>query len=159
MKTSGFENRLNLIVLSDAFRRHAPLPDHDLAESLVDKAREVAVLSTYYYPEYPDLPENRRVDARLRDAIQKIARLAQKMGIDHVVLPLDGDSRSWVAQRLKKSVLKDLESPVRVTLQKTVYRSDLSSFGPIDKGIKTALDKGVRGMMNIDQNLKYNWDR
>lgn len=159
VKTYGLETSLDLLALSDAFRRHAAFPNPDIARQLVEEARKVAVLSTYYYTEHADLPENKKVDMQLRGHVREIANLASQIGADHVVLPLTGDRRSWVARRVNNDVLKNLDLPLKVTQQKSVYSLDLSAIGPIDKEIKTALDKGVRGVMSIKSNIMNSWDR
>ncbi|MGZ9097976.1 MAG: hypothetical protein ACXW30_06755 [Micavibrio sp.] len=158
MKNHGFENTLNIIALSDAFRRHAVFANPADVQKLVEDGRKIAVFSTYYYPEYPTLPENKKVDEKIREVITGIAGTASRLNVDTVILPLTGDRRSWITRRVNQ-ILKDMDLPVKMSLQKGVYGTDLSSVGAIDKDIKTVLDEGVRGLVSVKQNLLYSWDR
>lgn len=158
MKNHGFENTLNIVALSDAFRRHAAFSNPGDVQKLVEDGRKIAVLSSYYYPEYQNLSENRKVDEGIRQVIADIAETAQRLNVDTVILPLTGDRRSWITRRVNQ-ILKDMDLPVKMSLQKGVYGTDLSSVGAIDKGIKTVLDQGVRGLVSVKQNLLYSWDR
>jgi hypothetical protein len=158
MTAHGFKTRLDLVELSDAFRRHAKFDNQDAVRAIVVEARKVAVLSTYYHGEHPDLPENQSNDERIRQEIIRLADLAAKLGADEVVLPHTGDQHSWNARRIQENVLNGLDLPVKMVLQPDEYKRDMSDIGRIDKRIKTALDVGIRGVMDIDQDLRLRWD-
>jgi hypothetical protein len=158
MKTPELEKKLDLIELSDAFRRHASFENQQDMKALVKKAREFAVLTTHYFGEYPALPENRKNDENLRRCVLEIADMARVLKIDSVVLPCADGPDSWVAGRINDEVLRDLDLRVKFSLQKEAYGIDFSSLGPIDADIPTALDEGVRGIMKIEPEILRTWD-
>ena len=158
VKNCGVETILDMVKLSDAFRRHAEFTDADDMKKIVEIGRRIAVQSTYYYPEYPDMPGNRRVDQNIKGDIMEIADIAHRLNIDTVILPLAGDQRSWIAQRIRGIVKTIINPQVKISLQKGPYSIDLSHLGAIDKGINTVLDDGVRGLVNIKPSLRRSWD-
>lgn len=160
MKTEnyGFWNKLNTIDLSDAFRRHAKFDDERVAAKLVELARATAVLLTHYRGEEgPRFPENKRVVDGVRNHISLMVGIAWGAGIDEIVLPVSGDPSSVLAQVVREQIIGDIKYPIKVSLQEGVYETDLSYLGRIDPKIHTALDEGVRGMMNISPQLVYTW--
>ena len=152
------KSTINLIKLSDAFRRRADMRNDKTATALVKEARKIAALSTWYYPEYPTGGMNNEVDRKMKKEITRLAEIAARLKVDEVILPLRGDRRSWIARRVEENVLQDLDLPVKVSLQKEEYDRDLSALGPINRRVKTALDVGLRGVMDISD-IKYKWDR
>lgn len=153
----GFQRTLDTISLSDAFRRHAGYGEPQLVKEMVKEARRFAALATWYDPgekfRHEDLKKS------FTAIVTRMADLGQKLGADNIVLPVSGDPRSLFAQFFEKKILPELKLPVAVSLQKTEYKKDLTHLGKIDRRIKTAIDKGVRGVADIDSNLKYKWDR
>jgi hypothetical protein len=154
-KNIGLGRKINLIKLSDAFRRHAQYDDQKTVAELVREAGKFARLSTWYDPyekfRHGDLAQS------LGKSVRHIAELAEKLGAEKVVLPVSGDPASPFAGFFNKHVLPDLDLPVKATLQKKEYNTDLSELGPVDWRYKTAIDKGVRGMADINHELRATW--
>ena len=156
MKTEniGLGKTINLIKLSDAFRRHAHFDDVETVRELVREASKFGRLSTWYDPHekfrHADLKE------KFGAITTRIAELAEKLGAKSVELPVT-DKYTSFARFFNKQVLPGLDLPVTAKLQNNEYRTDLSALGPIDWRYKTAIDKGVRGMAEIKPKLWMNW--
>ena len=159
MTQYGFKKKaVDLVELSDAFRRHATYRNPELVAKLVKEARWFAATSTNYDGGYPQLGSNDDVDSYLIKCLKRISDIAVQLGIEKITLPVDGDRRSWNARRIQKNVLKDIDLPVRFVLQDTEYNRDLSHVGPINWRFKTALNEGIRGVAKINDRLKMKWD-
>ena len=160
MKKYTFGKKVDLVELSDVFRRHAGFDDQDTAKKLVKATRRVACLSTWYMPEYGQkFGHNKSVDEEITKEIKRMVKLAEKLKIKEIVLPFEKHEDSWIAKRIQKKVLDNLSLPVTVRLRTGSYRRDNVEFGRIDKRIKTALDKGVRGVTGISPAITEIWDR
>lgn len=154
----GFTRVIDTVELSDAFRRHAAYDYPALVARLVESARSVAVLSTWY--DHSETMMHAELTQKLRTEIRQAALIASRIGTDQLILPVDGHRDSLFARYFKKTVMAEdfaATLPVKVKLQSQEYRRDLSALGPIDPAIKTALDEGVRGVARINSNLKYKW--
>ena len=159
MKKYPLKKTVHLVELSDVFRRHAAFDrKDDAARQLVKATRRIASLATYYRPEYPQGGMNAEVDARLKSEIRHLAALAQKFKIKEVILPFEKDQSNWIMRRIQNNVVDCLSLPVAVLFQEREYNRDMSSFGRIDRRIKTVLDIGLRGVAGINDKLKTQWD-
>ncbi len=153
---SGFSKKIDTIELSDAFRRHASYGRPDLVKEMVKEARKFAAATTWYHTHETWFHE--RVTKNVTESVTRMAELAKKLGADELTLPVTGDQRAMFTNFFEKKILPTLDLKVKVTLQQGEYKKDLSHLGRIDFRIKTAIDEGVRGMADIDQNVKYKWD-
>ncbi len=151
----GIGRKINLIKLSDAFRRHAEYDNREIVAALVKEAGKFARISTWFDPgeefRHKELKQN------LGASVQRMADLAAQLGAEKLVLPVSGDPRSSFAEFFNEKVLPRLDLPVKAKLQKKEYNTDLSHLGPIDWRYKTAIDKGVRGMADINHELRATW--
>lgn len=154
-RNSGFKTSVDLIELSDAFRRHASYKDPLLVQELVKEARQFTTLSTWY--DYSESFRHKDLSMKLTVSVMRIASLAVQLKLDEVTLPVSGDPRSPFASFFTHRVLPELQLPVKVSLQSGEYAKDLSHIGRIDKRIKTSLDEGLRGMANIKTDLRCKW--
>lgn len=153
----GFSRKIDTIELSDAFRRHASFGQPELVKELVKEARKFAAATTWYHTHETWFHE--RVIENTTKAVTRMAEMAKKLGADEITLPVSGDRRAMFTNFFNKKILPTLDLPVKVTLQQGEYAKDLTHMGRIDKRIKTAIDEGLRGMADIDQNLRFKWDR
>lgn len=153
----GFLKRIDTLELSDAFRRHAGFDRPKTVAKLVTEARNFAALSTWFDP-YEKF-RHKELQEKLGKSVERMAQLAVRLGVDEITLPVSGDPRSGFARFFEQKVLPGLDLPVAVTLQKAAYSKDLAQLGPIDLGVKTALDIGIRGVADIDDRIKNKWDR
>ncbi len=152
--------KLDLIELSDIFRRHATLAgtQHAPVEAeLVEAACRFACLATWYDP-YEKF-RHQELARQLADCANLIGTLAARIGMEEVELPVSGAPGNPFADFFKQQVEPLLTPGIDLHLQKGVYRQDLSSLGAIDSTVKTVLDQGLRGMADIKDSLKYKWDR
>ncbi len=150
----GLARVLDAVALSDAFRRHASYDYPAMVAEVVTDARAVSVLLTWF-----DTPDNGLIEL-LRHHVARAAGFAHKLGAEQLILPVDGHRDSLIAQFFRSKVMTPAFAatlPVKVSLQTSEYKRDLSGLGPIDADIKTALDEGVRGMARIKSTLKYQW--
>jgi len=155
--------KLDLIELSDVFRRHAGFDSKDglkrqQAKFYVEAARRVAVLCTYYLHEYPGFERNFDLDRDIAGEIRKIADRAQKDGLTEVVLPILQNRYDRNAVRIG-AVLKMTSLPIKVTLREKPYTRNMSAYGPVDGGIRTAVDPKLRGLTAVRPDLWMKWDR
>ncbi|HYD18880.1 MAG TPA: hypothetical protein VEF76_10415 [Patescibacteria group bacterium] len=157
MTQPGFQRKIDTIELSDAFRRHAQYPEQALVKEMVKQARHFAAATTWYNP--AETWFHKGVTEKITKSVTRMAEIAAKLGADEIALPVTGDARSPFTKFFEQKILPTLDLPVKVTLQKHEYKKDLTKLGRIDRRIKTAIDEGVRGMADIDSNLKYKWDR
>lgn len=157
-KTIGLSEKVNLIELSDAFRRHAEFDDPRLAQGMVHCSREFLGLLSHYYPEHSELPENKETANSLKRVLYVMIGMAAAAEVDEIVLPVGGDNP--FADFLRHEVLDKLVPTwdVKLSLQEETYSSDRSDIGPIDKSIRTVLDEGMRGLVNIKPQLLRRWD-
>lgn len=156
-KNIGLKRTINTIKLSDAFRSHAPYGEPEKVKAMVKQARIFAASTTWYHPAETWFHE--RVTENVTKSVTRMAEIAQQLGAKEIILPVTGDPRSSFTAFFENKILPTLDLPVKVSLQKTEYKTDLTKLGRIDRRIKTAIDEGVRGMADIDSNLKYKWDR
>jgi len=155
------KTKINLIELSDIFRRSAAKFDNEfLAKKLVKATKRIVVLSTYYMPEYPNLPENKLIDKKIKAELENILGLIKYTNINEIILPFEDHKDFWQANRIKNKIIDRLltSSSIKIKLHIGQYDKDNSFFGAINKSVKTALDKGIRGMVSINDDLKSRWD-
>jgi len=148
-KNVGFSNKVDLIELSDAFRRHAEFDNARLAQELVEHSRALLCILSNYMPEHPSLPENKQVVESMEHRLQYIVGLADAMDMDEVVVPI-ADNGSPLSDLFKEDVLKPVAaiSPIKISMPESAYSADLSALGPVDKKVKTVFDDGISGFMN-----------
>ncbi|HEY8190255.1 MAG TPA: hypothetical protein VIF12_06180, partial [Micavibrio sp.] len=82
----------------------------------------------------------------------EVAEHASFKNYDSVILPISGNSKSWVASRIRKEILNGLNERlmvIEIGLQDNVYDIDLSERGSVDKRVSTVFDEGLRGVMDI----------
>lgn len=156
-KNIGISRTIDTIKLSDAFRRHAEYGEPQKVAEIVKQARIFAASTTWYYPAETWFHD--RVTANVTRSVTRMAEIAASMGAKEIILPVTGDPRSSFTAFFERKILPTLDLPVKVSLQKHEYKKDLTKLGRIDRRIKTAIDNGLRGMADIDSNLKYKWDR
>jgi hypothetical protein len=156
-KNIGISRTINTIKLSDAFRRHAEYGEPQKVAEIVKQARIFAASTTWYHPAETWFHD--RVTANVTRSVTRMAEIAASIGAKEIILPVTGDPRSSFTAFFEKKILPTLDLPVKVSLQKREYKKDLTKLGRIDRRIKTAIDNGLRGMADIDSNLKYKWDR
>lgn len=156
-KNIGISRTIDTIKLSDAFRRHAEYGEPQKVAEIVKQARIFAASTTWYYPAETWFHD--RVTANVTRSVTRMAEIAASMGAKEIILPVTGDPRSSFTAFFERKILPTLDLPVKVSLQKHEYKKDLTKLGRIDRRIKTAIDNGLRGMVDIDSNLKYKWDR
>lgn len=156
-KDIGAKRTINTIKLSDAFRRHAEYSQPEKVKEIVKQARIFAASTTWYHP--AETWFHAKVTANVTSSVTRMAEIAQQLGAKEIILPVTGDPRSSFTAFFENKILPTLDLPVKVSLQKTEYKTDLTQLGRIDRRIKTAIDEGIRGMADIDSNLKYKWDR
>lgn len=154
----GFSKKIDCIELSDAFRRHAGFDEPALVREMVVQARRFAAATTWYHPAETWFHE--RVLKNTTEAARRMGEIAEKLGVTEITLPVSGDRRALFTKFFHKEVLPALRDlPVKVTLQQGEYAKDLSHLGRIDHRFKTAIDKGLRGMADINDRVKDKWDR
>ena len=151
----GLGRTIDVIKLSDAFRRHARYDDRKTVRALVHEAARFSRLSTWYDPQ--EKFRHAELSEKLSATVQRMADLAVLLGAKGIELPVSGDSRSFFARFFNKKISPVLHLPVTVTLQKKEYKTDLSHLGRIDWRYKTPIDKGVRGMADIKTDLFLRW--
>jgi len=151
----GFQKNIDVVELSDAFRRHARFDDAEAVRDLVHEARRFTAFSTWYDP--AETFRHRDLTDSMRHSISRMAALAVRLGADEIELPVSGDPRNPVAGFIQRKVLGLDSLPVKVSLQKGEYNKDFSLMGRIDRRIKTPIDQGLRGMADINSNLKMKW--
>ena len=156
-KDIGAKRTINTIKLSDAFPRHAEYSQPEKVKEIVKQARIFAASTTWYHP--AETWFHAKVTANVTSSVTRMAEIAQQLGAKEIILPVTGDPRSSFTAFFENKILPTLDLPVKVSLQKTEYKTDLTKLGRIDRRIKTAIDEGVRGMADIDSKLKYKWDR
>lgn len=156
-KNIGISRTIDTIKLSDAFRRHAEYGEPQKVAEIVKQARIFAASTTWYYPAETWFHD--RVTANVTRSVTRMAEIAASMGAKEIILPVTGDPRSSFTAFFENKILPTLDLPVKVSLQKHEYKKDLTKLGRIDRRIRTAIDNGLRGMADIDSNLKYKWDR
>lgn len=137
-KTSGLKKKIDLIQLSDEFRRNAAFENPRTVLAIVEEARNFAVLATWHDP------SNRQNDdlcEKLIENVRTLAALAKDLGASEISLPVNGDRRSPFARFFNSNVRPALaDLPVKIRLRKQEYTRDLSELGPVDHNIRTALD-------------------
>lgn len=153
--------KIDLIELSDVFRRHAHFSrkgtlQKNEAKLLVEATRRIVCLSSWHLPEYRNIIGNTQVDCEIQKEILNISLIAQRAGLQKITLPLKYNRRDWHAASVK-SLFGNLRLPVSVRMRKGDYKIDMSSFGKIDKEVKTALDIGIRGLLPIEPRLRNKW--
>jgi len=155
---AGFSRKIDTVELSDAFRRHASFGQPELVRDMVHEARKFAAATTWYHTHETWFHE--RVEQNAIKAINRMAEIAAKLGASEIELPVSGDRRAMFTKFFETKIRPQLAGlPVKFTLQQGEYAKDLTHLGRIDKRIKTAIDEGLRGMADIDQNLCFKWDR
>ncbi len=153
----GFNRSIDTVELSDAFRRHAHFGRPDLVKDMVKQARHFAAATTWYHTH--ETWFHRRVLENTMKSITRMAELAEKLGVDHVTLPVSGDNRAMFTKFFEKKIKPAITHlPVKFSLQNGEYNKDLTPLGRIDHRYKTAVDEGLRGMADIDRNVKNKWD-
>lgn len=156
-KDIGVKRTINTIKLSDAFRRGAEYGEPQKVAEIVKQARIFAASTTWYHP--AETWFHARVTENVTKSVTRMAEIAASLGAKEIILPVTGDPRSSFTAFFEKKILPTLDLPVKVSLQKHEYKKDLTHLGRIDRRIRTAIDQGLRGMADIDSNLKYKWDR
>ena len=154
-KNIGLGKTIDMIELSDAFRRRAPYTSPEAVHDLVLEGHRFAGLSTWYGP--TETFRNRALIGDLGKKVTRMAAQAAALGAESLELPVSGDRRSVFARFFNRHVLPTLDLPVNVSLQTTEYQADLAYLGPIDKRYHTAIDFGLRGMADINSELRASW--
>lgn len=150
----GLGETINLIRLSDAFRRHAAYKQHFMVESLVQEARHFAANLTYYYGEDPKSSVNDSVAECVKIRLLKMAALAHHLGGKTVELPVSSHNKV-MTDFIRKQVMPSLELPVHFVFQRRQYRDVLLSIGKVDPEIQTVLDSGYRGHADFSHEFMH----
>jgi len=150
----------NLINLSDAFRRGAEFTKPEAAKTLAKLSRRLSVHLTYYRGEFAESHLNEDLIGKVRDTISDITKVAKAAGLTKVTLPFADNEANPMAMWLKSDVLADQDFAVDVEFAKGDYKTDLSYLGNINrqKNKITCLEEGIRGISDIDPELKNKWD-
>lgn len=153
----GFKKTLDLIKLSDAFRRHAYdcNKDYKVIKELVAESRRFSGFATWYAP--TEQFRHKKLSENLQESLTRIAKLAEKLDVDEVQLPITGDRRSSFTEFFNSMVKPANTSSVDIHLQRGTYTENLSTLGKIDRRIKTSIDEGARGLANISTNVLSRW--
>lgn len=153
-------DNIDLIELSDWFRRQKPFVDpanedssYRQSKEIVSLTREFAAALTYYHGELPAISRvNRWALKDLWSVVEKMDVAMKDIVADEIILP--ASAALPFAETLKSEVMRG----TRFALQTEAYTKDLSVVGPIYPEVRTVLDEGYRGLCDIDQELKYRWD-
>lgn len=159
--TSANPRRLtsNLLNLSDAFRRGAVFTKQDAAKTLAQHTRRLTTHLTYFRGEFEESHMNEEIVDKVRNAISDIAKVAKAAGLNKVELPLAFNKQNPVSVWLRNDVLAGQEFAVDIQFAKGDYKTDLSYLGKINarKTRSTCLEEGLRGISDIDPDLKMKW--
>jgi hypothetical protein len=167
-----WSDTIDIISLSDHFRRHADFGDeHYLARILVKEGKKFCNFLTWY-DLWADAYEtkkgdhgmaintviarNRQVVEQLREIISTMVMTADHYGAKEIVLPLSVQDPH--SDMIKKRILDGLSPRVKVSFQEGTYDTNLEHVGRIDHRFSTAIDEGRRGFSDIDFVLKLRWD-
>lgn len=150
---------LDTLHVSDLYRRDAWLREMPLATEIVETTRRIGALLTYLEPEGGE-SINKDTRERLRLSLRYLAILAQEAAAEKVILPtVKGSHSAEVLDELATAMKKGGQTNICMCSRKAPYELDLDNIGKIDTEKKTALDKGLRGLWEIDQKLWSGWDR
>lgn len=139
---------LDIVALSDAFRRGGRFNKPKTVANIVEAGRKLVGQLSNYYPEYENMDQS-TLASGLKDTLLTIAKLAQRLEVDEVILPVRGARQDSFSRFLRDKVLKGLNAPVKISFQKAAYSDkNADAIGMIDSSIKTVLDDGYRGFYN-----------
>ena len=147
----------NLVNLSDAWRRHARFTKQDAADSLSKLSRRLLVQLTYYRGEPAEQGMNKHLEDNITETISDIAKVAKQAGLPKIILPFMDHKDNPMAQWVKAAVLAKADFPVDIEFLDKPYKTDLSNLGRIDARKQTLLDEGIRGIADIDDDIKVKW--
>ena len=104
-KIPGISLTIDTVELSDAFRRRAVRQDKEIVAAIVKEARNFVGISSWHDPyekfRFDSLKESLTASAR------NLASLAEQLGAERIILPINGDPKSPFAQFYGKHVLID----------------------------------------------------
>ena len=155
--------KLDLLELSDKFRRASGPANKHQAFELVQLTKKLGGELTWYYPEYRDKSElNARAAKNIAQTIHEIARRAKQQGFNSVTLPLTTEMdgyKNLTAGWLKRAVLDKENFDVPVMLAPAPYDVDLSGEGPInlDHTELTILDENIVGVTDRSDRVRTQW--
>ena len=117
MRNKGLGPLVDVYALRESFKGAAKKDQYDSPEfvaAFLVAAKEFENLLTHYYHEYPTLPENKIVLAKVEDRLKKMAMLAEALNGSAMVVPVPAESPD--AQLVGKMVRNNPNLPVQVLL-------------------------------------------
>jgi hypothetical protein len=88
----GLGRIIDIYRLRESFNAAAQYDDRATVEKLLDATRRFENIMTYYYHEYPTMPENKRVLKMAEAQLSEIADLAFALKAEAMILPVPAES-------------------------------------------------------------------
>ena len=109
----GLGTVIDIYKLRAAFNAQAKYDEPETVGQLLEATQRFQNIMTYYYHEYPNMPENKRVMRQAEAQLTEVARLAFALKAEGMILPVPAESYD---APLVGEMVRNIEPPVQFHL-------------------------------------------